>query len=88
MFMDLYKIPSEQVADFPGGHRFSWIAFDPEEASQRVLFDSHPPKGPHIHVDGDQDGEPFQWVSVDAAKALFLERIQQHFGEFAEELKL
>jgi hypothetical protein len=88
VFMDPYKLPAKKEQKFPGGHRFSWIAFDPENENHRVLFDTHPPKGPHIHLDQEPDGKPFKWISVDHAQALFLEQIRQHFGEFEEEIKL
>jgi hypothetical protein len=45
---DLYKIQGKDAKKHPGGFRFSWIAFNAEDPMQRVLFDSHPPKGPHL----------------------------------------
>ncbi|TVQ77823.1 MAG: hypothetical protein EA369_08535 [Bradymonadales bacterium] len=88
VFMDLYKIPRVNTKDFPGGHRFSWIAFDPEAPERRVLFDSHPPKGPHIHIDDELEGKPFEWVSVDQAKRLFFKCVKEHFGKFAEDIDI
>jgi hypothetical protein len=78
--MDLYKI---KEADAPDGSdlKYSWIAFDPDNPIRRVLFDAHPPKGPHFHIDEDSDGEPFEWKSVDAAIQLFHEKVTAHFGE-------
>jgi hypothetical protein len=51
--MDLYKLPEGHPKSFPDGHRFSWIAFDSDDESMRVLFDCHHPKGPHFHVDNE-----------------------------------
>lgn len=80
--MDLYKLPKGHPKSFPDGYKFSWIAFDPEDKEAKVLFDCHPPKGPHIHVDNDVEGEPFEWRSIDDAYALFLAEVRQRFGYF------
>lgn len=85
VFMDLYKLADDRAGVSPEGYRFSWIAFDPEDESTRVLFDCHPPKGPHIHVDGDREGTPFEWRSLDEAQALFFEKVAEKFGAIAEE---
>ena len=84
--MDLYKV--DESADGrshgsePGSEfRFSWIAFDSDNPMRRVLFDSHPPKGPHFHVDDDSKGQPFAWVSVPDAIQLFRKTVEEHFGE-------
>ncbi len=78
--MDLYKL--EEASEVDGSaFRFSWIAFDPDNPMRRVLFDSHPPKGPHFHIDEDPSGQPFIWESVDAAIQLFQDKITAHFGE-------
>lgn len=75
--MDLYQLPGTTQSEF----RFSWIAFDPNDPARRVLFDSHPPKGPHFHLDNDADGKPFVWVSIEDAIRLFREKVSEHFGE-------
>ncbi len=78
--MDLYKV--EDSAGLSGSEfRFSWIAFDSDNPMRRVLFDSHPPKGPHFHVDDDSKGQAFAWVSVSDAIRLFREKVEEHFGE-------
>ena len=82
VYMDLYRLPKGHSKSFPEGFRFSWIAYDPEDPSIRVLVDSHPPKGPHIHRDGDPVGEPFEWTTLDAAYSLFFAKIRERFGEF------
>lgn len=82
--MDLYKLPSE-AEGYPEGYKFSWIAFDPEEPSNRVLFDSHPPKGPHIHIDEEKIGVPYEWKGLDEAQTFFEAKIQERFGDFSEE---
>ena len=81
--MDLYKLADETGK--PGAEfRFSWIAFDTDNPMRRVLFDSHLPKGPHYHLDDDQEGQPFEWSSVPEAIRLFREMVAEHFGELRE----
>jgi len=73
--MDLYSIQEPRGAqDF----RFSWIAFDLDDPEKRVLFDSHPPKGPHFHI-GHQEGV-FEWRSISQALKLFFEFVEKEFG--------
>ena len=82
--MDLYQLPHGHPESFPEGYKFSWTAFIPD-GDGRVLFDCHPPKGPHMHIDGDIEGTPFRWVSPENAYDLFFEKIKELFGEFKEE---
>ncbi len=77
--MDLYKLPGRG-----GKFRFSWIAFDANDPLRRVLFDSHPPKGPHFHVNEDQEGVPFKWISLEDSIRLFRKKVREHFGELEE----
>jgi hypothetical protein len=78
--MDPYRLEDADARDGVA-FRFSWIAFDPENPMRRVLFDSHPPKGPHFHIDEDPEGQAFTWESIDAAIQLFREKVAAHFGE-------
>ena len=82
--MDLYKLPFSQ-SGYPEGYKFSWIAFDPQNPTERVLFDVHPPKGPHLHIDEDPKGVPYKWNGIKEAEEFFLEKIQERFGEITEE---
>ena len=78
--MNLYQLPTAPL--FSGlAFKFSWIAFDPENPMKRVLFDCHPPKGPHFHLDGDLDGQPFAWVTLEESVALFRKKVEEHFGK-------
>lgn len=79
--MDVYQIPNPEGLKFPEGYRFSWIAFDRYNPKNRVLFDCHPPKGPHFHVDDEKDGQSFVWVSLEASMDLFWEKVWLRFGE-------
>jgi hypothetical protein len=45
--MDLYQLSGTSGRD-GNDYRFSWIAFDTEDPMRRILFDCHPPKGPHF----------------------------------------
>ncbi len=85
VFMDLYKLPEGAPDLFPEGYKFSWIAFDPDHEDHRVLLDCHPPKGPHINIDGDADGETFDWITLEAAYEFFFAKIKELFGEFTME---
>ncbi len=87
MKMDLYELElleTEAISDSSSRYRFSWIAFDQEDPEMRVLFDSHLPKGPHFHIDGDQDGQPFAWFSIQDAIQFFHTKVTEHFGELSE----
>jgi hypothetical protein len=85
MAMDLYELPASESQGAQVPYRFSWIAFDRDAPDQRVLFDSHPPKGPHFHLDGDDAGQSFVWVSISEAVALFERKVTERFGELLEE---
>ena len=78
--MDLYKLPSAQ-GGYPDGYKFSWIAFDPNEPLERILFDIHPPKGPHLHIDGDPVGTPYVWLGLSEAEEFFVSQTEARFGE-------
>lgn len=82
--MDLYAIPEPDRSQYPDGYRFSWIAFDVDNPDCRVLFDCHPPKGPHIHVDG-QPEVLVHWVSIENTEEEFFKKVQDHFGHFIVE---
>jgi hypothetical protein len=82
--MDLYKLPPEEKG-YPDGYKFSWIAYDPVDPLNRVLFDVHPPKGPHVHIDRDSIGAPYEWNGLAAAEKFFIAKVQERFGKFTEE---
>jgi len=63
-----------------GRYRLGWIAYDPENPRLRVLFDSHPPKGAHFHVDDDILGTPFAWQSLKKAEERFFKMVCKHFN--------
>ena len=84
--MDLYKIQGKEAKEHPGGFRFSWIAFNAENPSEKVLFDSHPPKGPHFHLNNDSLGVSFKWESLEKTEKLFFELVSQHFNIKPESL--
>jgi len=85
MAMDLYELPAGRAKSSDVPYRFSWIAFDKEYPEQRVLFDCHPPKGPHFHVDGDDEGQSFKWTSIEDAIALFENKVTKRFGVLMEQ---
>jgi hypothetical protein len=51
-----------------------------------VLFDSHPPKGIHFHIDGDDAGVAFVWKSLGEAEQMFFEKVRRHFNIDEKEL--
>lgn len=85
IYMDLFHVPGGHEKGLPEGYKFSWIAFDPLEAGARILFDCHPPKGPHLHVDADPVGVPYQWESLEAAEKFFFGKVQERFGKLLKE---
>lgn len=75
--MDLFAF--EERTSNTIGFRFSWIAFDLEEPERRVLFDNHPPKGPHFHKQGQETS--FEWNGVPHALKLFVDLVRLEFGD-------
>lgn len=84
--MELFQISGGGSIHHPEGYRVGWIAFDPENSEKRVLFDSHPPKGIHFHVDSDAEGVPFRWQSLAKAEQMFFEMVCRHFDIDEKEL--
>lgn len=84
--MELFEIHGEESIDHPEGYRVGWIAFDPENPEKRVLFDSHPPKGIHSHIDGDDVGVAFVWKSLGETEQMFFEKVCRHFNIDEKEL--
>ena len=84
--MDLHKIGGADPTVHPEGYRIGWIAFDPENPSKRVLFDSHPPKGIHFHIDGESEGISFVWKSLAKTEQMFFAMVCRHFNIDEEEL--
>ncbi len=58
------------------------------KAQERVLFDCHPPKGPHIHIDDDQEGISLEWKRLDDTRVKFFAEVLKlkKFGEFLSEV--
>ncbi|OFZ82726.1 MAG: hypothetical protein A2583_05130 [Bdellovibrionales bacterium RIFOXYD1_FULL_53_11] len=81
VYMDLFRLPPGHPDSYPEGLRFSWIAFDPDDDSLKVLFDCHDPKGAHIHINNGKP-TPIKWTSVDDAQGLFFSAIREVFGDF------
>ena len=54
---------------------------------KRVIFDSHPPKGPQYHIDGDVIGVGIAWESLDKAMALFFKTVSRHLDIDPEEFR-
>lgn len=53
---------------------------------KRVLFDSHPPKGIHFHIDGAPSGTPFVGRSLTTTERMFFEMVCRHFDIDEKEL--
>jgi len=85
--MELFKVSDKEAAYHPEGYRVGWIAFDPENPNKRVLFDSHPPKGIHFHIDGEEEGTSFVWKSLSKTEEMFFEMVCRHFNIDEEELE-
>lgn len=81
IYMDLYQVPDGVKVGLPDGFRFSWIAFDPDNPSNRVLFDCHSPKGPHFHLGDDAVETSYQWNNIVEAEKFFFELVEKHFGK-------
>ena len=81
---ELYKIHGEAGKQYPDGYRFGWIAFDRFNKMKSVLFDCHPPKGAHYHIDGEQPGTSFEWTGLNDATTLFWMKVWEHFGDRIE----
>lgn len=84
--MELFVINGKESVFHPEGYRVGWIAFDPENPEKRVLFDSHPPKGIHFHIDEDDPGIAFVWKSLAETEQMFFEMVCGHFDIDEKEL--
>jgi len=78
--MKLQSLPKINKKEFPQDYKFNWIAYNVENANQRVLFDNHHGKPPHYHIDKDKKGIPFAWLSQEKSESLFWEQVNQRFG--------
>jgi hypothetical protein len=78
--MDLFSI--EGNTSRTKVFRFSWIAFGLDDPDRMVLFDSHPPKGPHFHKRGEETS--FEWKGVSHALNLFVDCVRQEFGDHSD----
>lgn len=76
----LIKLPNINKSEFPQDYKFSWIAFNKDEPSERILFDNHHAKAPHFRINGQE--EYFQWKSLDDTLELFYQKILSKFGRF------
>lgn len=85
--MDLYEVSGPGAERLPGGYRFSWIAFNAQNPNERVLFDSHPPKGPHFHLDDRKNEIKIEWTSLEATERLFYRTVARHFDIDPKELE-
>jgi hypothetical protein len=82
--MDLFWIEDPNQI-YPEGYKYSWIALDIENEDNRVLFDCHPPKGPHIHINNNE--VPYEWISLEQTEKDFWTYIDQIFGPLEEVVK-
>jgi hypothetical protein len=82
--MDLYWIENDPE-NYPFGYKYSWIAVDIEDKNHTVLFDCHPPKGPHIHIGPSESS--YDWVSIEKTESDFWELVDKEFGPLEEEVK-
>ena len=84
IYMDLFHIDGHEQK-YPEGFKYSWIAFDIENEQNRVLFDCHPPKGPHVHINDLEIA--YDWISLEKAEEDFWDYVNQEFGPLEEVLK-
>ena len=84
--MDLFDVSGPGAEVLPGGYRFSWIAFNAQNPMERVLFDSHPPKGPHFHIDNRKNEIKIEWTSLTQVEQLFFRTVARHFDIDPKEL--
>lgn len=85
--MDVYEVSGSDTKKHSDGYRFSWIAFNALNPNERVLFDSHPPKGPHFHIDNQKNEIKIKWTSIDATERLFYRMVARHFDIDPKELE-
>lgn len=81
VIMKLWLFPNEKRKEFPEGLKINWIAYNEDNATERVLFDNHHGKVLHYHIDGEKPGTPFVWISRKQVEELFWEKVQTRFGK-------
>jgi hypothetical protein len=53
--MRLWQFPQVKAKDFPEGYQLKWIVFNLFNKKEQILFDNHPGKPPHYHIDDHQE---------------------------------
>jgi len=82
VLMKLRRFPvSQSRVEFPEGYKINWIAYNEDDPNERVLFDNHHGKVLHYHIDSDQKGISFAWISREKTEALFWQKVQVRFGK-------
>ena len=73
--LSIWKIPDKER--YPDGIKYSLICLD-INTENKILFDNHYPKGPHIHI----NEEEIKYDYVDENKLVddFSKIIFEHFG--------
>jgi hypothetical protein len=62
---------------YPDGIKYGFICFD-IKTKKKVLMDNHHPKGPHIHIDDDE--QDYEYTSDEKLIDDFNKLVFQHLG--------
>lgn len=66
-----------ESAKYPDGLKWGLICFD-NKTKKKVLFDNHHPKGPHIHLDGEELS--YEFIDLDKLITDFRKMVLEHIG--------
>jgi len=73
----IWRVPTSPRS--PSGVRYRLAFVRPDQENPVVLYDNHPPKGHHRHVEGVQEG--YDFVDVDKLLEDFVADVRRIMGD-------
>ncbi|MFN7903890.1 MAG: hypothetical protein ACK5P5_01780 [Pseudobdellovibrionaceae bacterium] len=71
----VHQVPKS--SNYKDGLKWGLICID-QLKGRKVLMDNHHPKGPHLHIDGDE--MPYDFSTLDQLVVDFRQIINEHMG--------
>jgi hypothetical protein len=83
-YMDCFQV-DELSKGFEKAYIFSWIAFDSDKPSRRVLMDQHQGRPCHLHIGDKKVLEDLKFYHLDEAMQTFFAEVEKFFGKLVAE---
>lgn len=77
--VELWKLPLPRPVEFPQGYKLKLLAYNLENPVELIRIDNHYGKKFHYHSNDKQ--KFFTWVSLAETERLFLQLVQEKFGQ-------